>query len=150
MMNRKGGKSRRAPLRILVIALSIQGITPDAHDLSSRKLFHILTLTSSPARANLAGEGAAKGRTQIDGHEDAPDGPASTIRARCKKTPGVLCLVVRNRSEPTRAGIRAARRGSCPRPTVAPTRRSSPPHPPRRTPAPTSIGGSTSSIRSAA
>jgi hypothetical protein len=45
------GRSRSGSIRILLIALAIQGITPDAHDLASHMLFRMLSFSSSKSGA---------------------------------------------------------------------------------------------------
>jgi hypothetical protein len=70
-------RSRSIYLRVLLIALAIQAMTPDIHDLASPFLFEILSVSSDPGVA--AFEGMAVDSFVLD-HEPPSSGSCAPFR----------------------------------------------------------------------
>ena len=102
-MKRKGWTFRWLTMRILLVAVAFQGITPSAHNLASSKLLRMLFWTATHAESN-AERGEAGAAARGVAHDEVrPGGAPPPIEAQRKKTPGVICLPVRTGSP---AGVR--------------------------------------------
>jgi hypothetical protein len=102
-MKSKGWTSWRLPLRILLLAAAIQGITPNAHNLASSRLLRMLFETATLVESNAARGEASTTTCRVAQNESSPGGSAQPVEKHRKKTPGVLCLLARAGSQ---AGLR--------------------------------------------
>ncbi len=94
-MKSRGWTSQCFDLRILLVAVAIQGITPNAHNLASCRLLRILFWTATLDESN-ARRGEVGSTTCDLPHADSPpNGSSAPVETHRKKTPGVLCLPVR-------------------------------------------------------
>ena len=94
IMKSKGWTSRWLDLRILLVAVTIQGVTPSAHNLASSRLLRILFETAARGESNTA-HGETATACPVPHDECSPGGSGPPIDKYRKKTPGVLCLPVR-------------------------------------------------------
>jgi hypothetical protein len=79
--------------------LAIQAITPSAHNLASSRLLRILFETAALTETDPARGEATTTSGRVSQNESAPRRSPPPIDKHRKKTPGVLCLLVRAGSQ---------------------------------------------------
>jgi hypothetical protein len=94
-MKNKGRTSRWLAFRFLLIATAIQGITPSTHNLASSRLLRIVFETDALTESNTDRGEATSTTHGVAQNESAPAGSGPPIDKHRKKTPGVVCLLVR-------------------------------------------------------
>jgi hypothetical protein len=95
IMKTKGGTFRWLVFRFLLTAVAVQGITPSSHNLASSRLLRILFETDAVTESHTDRGEASSSTYRAAQNANAPAATGPPIDKHRKKTPGVVCVVVR-------------------------------------------------------